>query len=105
MCHSAGIIRDGVDADYWLLVHPFPDLVQFKQMMLDADLKIDFALLGMVVEAVTKKSYNQYVIENIISPLGLAHTGPEYSQRSRISWLRGMVVKMHLSSVNQSQLR
>jgi len=34
-----------------------------------------YVLLGLVVEGASKQSYQQYVKENIILPLGLAHTG------------------------------
>ena len=34
-----------------------------------------FILLGLVVENVSKKIYQQYVTDNIIIPLGLSHTG------------------------------
>lgn len=34
-----------------------------------------FVLLGLVVESVSGKMYQQYVTENIILPLGLSHTG------------------------------
>src|SRR5947209_931391 len=30
--HSAGIIRDGVDGDFWLLDRPFPDLAELRDM-------------------------------------------------------------------------
>lgn len=34
-----------------------------------------FILLGLIIESVSKQTYHQYVKENIITPLGLSHTG------------------------------
>lgn len=34
----------------------------------------NYLLLGLIIEAVTKKSYHTYIEENIIKPLGLSHT-------------------------------
>jgi D-alanyl-D-alanine carboxypeptidase len=93
LSHSAGIIRDGLDADCWLFVRPFPDQAELKEELLKADLVFDcntkmkysnfgYGLLGMLVEAVSGKSFNQYVQEHITLPLGLKNTGPEVSPAS-----------------------
>lgn len=34
----------------------------------------NYLLLGLIIEAATKKSYHTYIEENIINPLGLSHT-------------------------------
>lgn len=34
-----------------------------------------FILLGLIIESVSKKTYHQYVYDNIIRPLNLSHTG------------------------------
>jgi len=89
MAHSAGVIRDGVKADYWSLEEPFPDEESFRAEMMDTELVIDvntafkysncgYALLGLVIESVSGQTYNEYVMRQIISPLRLASTGPEY---------------------------
>ena len=36
-------------------------------------------MLGYLVEAVSGQPYNKYVTENIVKPLGLKNTGPEYT--------------------------
>jgi CubicO group peptidase (beta-lactamase class C family) len=88
LSHSAGVIRDGEDADYWQLFRPFPNEVQFKQELLQSKLVIEnntkmkysnfgYTLLGLVVEAVAKQPYNTYTQQQIIAPLGLRQTGPE----------------------------
>jgi D-alanyl-D-alanine carboxypeptidase len=89
LSHSAGVIRDGHNADYWQLDRPFPDVVQLKKEILEAKLILDnntvlkysnigFSLLGMLIEAITGQTYNQFVTEHIIAELDLKNTGPDY---------------------------
>jgi len=109
LCHSAGIIRDGMDADCWLYMKDFPDVERLKKEILEADLVFDtnlkmkysnhgYGLLGLIVEAVSGKSFNQYAQDNIIAPLGLKNTGPEITAEAasrlvcgytRKEWVRG----------------
>src|SRR5438067_13468129 len=56
--HAGGIIRDGVDADFWRVEQPFPDLAALQALVPDASIfppntsfkysNIGFALLGQV---------------------------------------------------------
>lgn len=89
LSHGAGVIRDGLDTDYWSIARAFPDEDQFALEMKETDLVFDnntkmkytnygYTLLGMVVEAVAGQPYNEFVLDRIIQPLGLAHTFPEY---------------------------
>lgn len=89
LSHGAGVIRDGVDADYWHLERSFPGTERFIREMMETSLILDnnikmkysnygYTLLGMVVESVTEQAYNEFVLERIIWPLGLEHTFPEY---------------------------
>lgn len=90
LSHSAGVVRDGLERSYWGLEKPFPDEPRFKEEILKADLVLDvntrmkysnygFTLLGLVVEAVSGRKYNDYVKENIIDKLDLKNTYPEFS--------------------------
>ncbi|HEY9787086.1 MAG TPA: serine hydrolase domain-containing protein [Candidatus Obscuribacterales bacterium] len=90
LSHSAGLSRDGVEADYWQLLQPFPDDAQFKKDVLKLDLVIDnnvqmkysnygYALLGMLIEELSGQSYAQYIQDHILTPQGLNSTGPEYT--------------------------
>lgn len=89
MSHGAGVIRDGLNADYWQLERPFPNEQELQKEILEADLVINantklkysnfgYSLLGRIIEAVSGRSYNDYVTEQIIKPLGLKDTGSEY---------------------------
>ena len=90
MSHGAGVIRDGLNSDYWQLERPFPDAKQLQSEILEAELVIDgnlklkysnfgYSLLGLIVEAVSGMPYNTYVTEHIVKKLGLQNTGPEYT--------------------------
>jgi D-alanyl-D-alanine carboxypeptidase len=91
LSHGAGVIRDGLDSEYWQLARPFPDETQFRaeilaaRLVLDANVKLKYSnfgytLLGLLIEAASGQPYNRYVTEHIIRPLGLRRTGPEYGQ-------------------------
>ena len=89
LSHGASVIRDGLDANFWQLLRPFPDADRFREEILGVDLVADvnvrlkysnygYTLLGRIVEAVAGVSYNDFVQERIIRPLGLSDTYPEY---------------------------
>ena len=88
--HSAGIIRDGLDGDYWQHSRPFPDEDELVGILLNEGkvlernekfkyTNIGYSLLGMIVAAASGRSYNQYVSDEICARLGLANTGPEWN--------------------------
>lgn len=92
MSHGAGVIRDGEEEDYWQLERPFPNEKRFRQEILKCDLVIDnnvklkysnygYTLLGLIIEVVSGQLYNDFVTKNIIRPLGLKNTGPEYTSK------------------------
>lgn len=89
LSHGAGVIRDGLDADFWYLARPFPDTARFVRELQDVNLVLDnntkmkytnygYTLLGLVIEAVAGEPYNEYVLDHIVHPLGLTRTFPEY---------------------------
>lgn len=88
LSHGGGIIRDGVDGDFWVLGRSFPELQSLLAIVADEavvlptdrDFKysnIGFGLLGLVVAAASGQDYNGYVTEHVVDRLGLADTGPE----------------------------
>ncbi len=89
LSHAAGVIRDGLDADYWGLERHFPDSEQFARevgetgLVLENNIKMKYSnygysLLGLVVENVSGQPFNEFVLDRVIRPLGLEHTFPEY---------------------------
>ena len=88
LSHSAGVVRDGWDGDFWQLGHAFPDADGLRRISLDAAAvlprnerfkysNIAYSLLGMIVEQASGQRYAAYVDEHIVRPLQLADTGPE----------------------------
>lgn len=87
--HVGGIIRDGLDADFWRVERPFPDLDALQALEPDSVVlpanqifkysNIGFGLLGLVIEQASGEPYNSYVRERIVDQLGLADTGPEFN--------------------------
>lgn len=85
LSHGAGIIRDGLDANFWQLTNSFHDLSEFKKAVMESDLVIDcnrqmkysnigYALLGCVIEELYEMPFASYVHAKILQPLGLHET-------------------------------
>lgn len=92
--HTAGVIRDGEDSDYWQLMRPFPeeaelqDYIKTSSLIIDSDEKFKYsnfayAYLGSVIAAVSGVSFNEYVTKNIVDKLNLKDTGPELDDHAR----------------------
>lgn len=85
LSHSAGISRDGPEADHWQLKRPFPgaqELPALAEQVLPRHQRfkysnIGFALLGRVVEEATAQSYAGLLRDEVLDPLGLADTEPD----------------------------
>jgi CubicO group peptidase (beta-lactamase class C family) len=86
--HSAGVIRDGVDATHWAHSRPFPNEAKLLELAIregvvrqpDATFKytnIGFSLLGLIIGKAAGSTYNAYTTTAIIEKLGLRNTGPE----------------------------
>ncbi|WP_197676401.1 serine hydrolase domain-containing protein [Nakamurella panacisegetis] len=88
--HSSGLTRDGRDGDFWQLDRAFPDAAELLDVLaepsatvIDANERfkysnIAYSLLGLIIEAVTGRSYADVVTSEIVDRLGLASVGPEY---------------------------
>ncbi|MGN8050102.1 serine hydrolase [Curtobacterium sp. 22159] len=86
---GAGVIRDGHDGDYWSQLRPFPDEDELLRLLLDDGQKVPagssfnysnlgYSLLGLVIAAVSGRSYGEFVRAEITEPLGLRNTGPDW---------------------------
>lgn len=89
LTHGAGIIRDGVDADFWQYGRPYPDEAELLSMLIDDGVVLEphtsfkytnvgYSLAGLIIARVTGMSYNDFVTLNIVERLGLENTGPEW---------------------------
>ncbi|CAN5712551.1 hypothetical protein BH11ACT8_BH11ACT8_12140 [soil metagenome] len=86
--HGGGLLRDGLDGDFWQHARPFPDEGELLAMVRDDGIKVEpntrfdysnlgYSLLGLVIERVAGTSYADVMRERIIEPLGLRHTHAE----------------------------
>ncbi|MDE1975367.1 MAG: beta-lactamase family protein [Patescibacteria group bacterium] len=85
LSHKAGIFRDG-DTPHWNdgkfpkdLKRPF----SLKALIIKNSTKFKYtnygySLLGLVIEKASDMSYGDYVTENILKPLSLKNTHPDY---------------------------
>jgi CubicO group peptidase (beta-lactamase class C family) len=94
LSHGAGIIRDGLDSDFWSLEGDFPDLTALQGLAQTAlsvlpvnqrfkYSNIGFGLLGLVIEAASGLPYNSFVTARIVERLQLECTGPELDEHAR----------------------
>lgn len=87
--HNAGVIRDGMDNDFWQRGGEFLD----RDALLEESRRngavyetdeyfkysnVGYSLLGLAIEAASGLPYNDYVRANIVDRLGLVDSGPEY---------------------------
>lgn len=88
LSHSAGVIRDGLDANFWSHSRPFPDEAELLEIAIEEGTvrqpessfkytNIGYSLLGLIIGAASGTQYNDYVTEHIVEKLGLTKTGPE----------------------------
>ncbi|GAA2602643.1 serine hydrolase domain-containing protein [Dactylosporangium fulvum] len=88
LTHRGGILRDGLDADYWQFMKAFPDAQEFLGMArrafgvtdIESEYKysnIGYGLLGIIVERASGQSYIDYMRENLVERLGLTRTGAD----------------------------
>ncbi len=88
LTHAAGFPEDNPWGDRQLDVS-HAEFLQFLQSPLSFSnapgvayeySNLGFALLGYIVEKVSGKTYQQYINENILTPLGMTHTKWEYTE-------------------------
>lgn len=100
LSHKAGVIRDGLDADFWILNKPFMTVEEFKIEVLKSNLVLNpgkkmkysnfgYTLLGLVIENASNTPYNEYVTKYIVKPLNLKNTGPEYASQVKEKLVMG----------------
>lgn len=84
--HTAGVLRDGTDGDFWQGARDFPDRAELITMVLAkqppgelfAYSNLAYGLLGAVVESVTGEPYGDEVRRHITEPLSLTNTAGTY---------------------------
>lgn len=95
LAHHAGVFRDGI-TPHWNDDN-FPTMTALRRSVSSESVVFEnavrfkysnfgFALLGAVIAKVTNKTYDDYVTEHIIRPLGMRRTAPDLTDESR-KWL------------------
>jgi CubicO group peptidase (beta-lactamase class C family) len=87
LSHSAGLVRDGADSGQWQMRRPFLSRAELMAELAEAPvlpgstrLKYSnhgYALLGLVIEAVTGEPYADWTAREVIAAAGLAETQPD----------------------------
>lgn len=89
LAHGGGVVRDGLDGDFWALHRAFPDAETLLTVARDEGAAIPanerfkysnvgYSLLALVVEAVTGRPYVEVVREQVVDRLGLSRTAPDH---------------------------
>lgn len=85
--HQSGINRDGADSDYWQQLHEFPSRdalialcraeAVFPPDQFFKYSNMGYSLLGLIIEAASGQTYEEFVAAHITGPLALSNLGPE----------------------------
>jgi CubicO group peptidase (beta-lactamase class C family) len=99
LSHSAGVMRDGVDAGYFMDRQPFltaPELLSglAAPPTLETSLRFKysnygFGLLGLVIAVVTGEAYTSWISRAVIAPAGLDETAPDVETPPSSPFARG----------------
>ncbi|HEV2551168.1 MAG TPA: serine hydrolase domain-containing protein [Stellaceae bacterium] len=106
LSHSAGLVRDGVDAGQWQHRRPFLDVRALKTDLaepptIDADTRFKYSnhgygLLGLIIEALTGEGYRAWIKREIVDAAGLTETLPDAPVPRRVPFARGHTGKLPL---------
>lgn len=85
LSHTSGIFRDG-DTGHWETGNFPKDLkssfssesLRFENLTSFKYANYGYALLGEIIQNVSGMSYEEYEKKNILRPLGMSHTAPDY---------------------------
>ena len=104
LSHSAGIIRDGLDTGQWEDRRPFASARELRTALraapvIDGNTRFKysnhgFGLIGLVIEAITGKSYGEWIQRTIVEPSGLKETAPDVPIPARAPQARGHSTKL-----------
>jgi CubicO group peptidase (beta-lactamase class C family) len=108
LSHSAGLIRDGREAGQFLDRRPFLNARELKEDLelppvIDAGARLKYsnhgyALLGLIIEAITGESWPSFIKREIIEAAGLTETTPDMPLRRGTPFARGHTGRILLGS-------
>src|SRR5215467_13861934 len=106
LSHSAGIIRDGVDAGQWDERRSFLSARELRAELrtapvIEANTRFKYSnhgygLAGLLIEAVTEEPYRSWIKRAIIEPVGLQGTAPDMPLPEDVPLARGHSGKLPL---------
>lgn len=106
LSHSAGVSRDGLDGAHWLDERAWPDRAALTDEFavaptLEPNVRfkysnMGYALLGLVIEAVTGEAYGDWMVREIIAAAGLEETAPDMPLADDVPMARGHSAKLPL---------
>ncbi len=112
MSHSAGLTRDGNAGNQYAGLRPFVDKAELladlaKPPVLDRNTRFKysnhgFALLGLVIEAITNEPYAAWIRSEVIAPFGLTETEPDMPVPTGTPFARGHTGKTCLAAARSS---
>lgn len=87
--HTAGVLRDGLDAGHWEFRRAFPDTAALLDLAREGGTKaapgevfaysnIGYSLLGLVIEQVSGTTFAEAARTSVVAPLGLLDTAATY---------------------------
>lgn len=99
LSHSAGLIRDGVDAGQWQDRRPFANERELRRALaeppvIDANTRFKysnhgFGLIGLVMEAVTGEPYVDWIAREVVAASKLTETTPDVPAAKGAPMARG----------------
>ncbi len=99
LSHSAGLVRDGVDASQWFGLRAFKTDAEVRAELengpvIEPGLRFKysnhgFALLGMAISAISNDSWTNWIAREIIAPAGLQETLPDAPVPQTIPFANG----------------
>jgi CubicO group peptidase (beta-lactamase class C family) len=99
LSHSAGIVRNGVDAQYFQDRRPFPNADELMADLKDppvieANTRFKYSnhaygLLGLAIEAITGERYRSWIKREIVDAAGLGETEPDMPLANAVPFARG----------------
>ncbi len=99
LSHSAGLIRDGLDAGQWQDRRPFANERELRAALAEppvlpgsSQLKYSnhgYGLIGLVIEAVTGEAYGDWVAREIMAPAKLLAIQPDAPIARGVPFARG----------------
>lgn len=106
LSHSAGLIRDGLDAGYFQDHRPYADERELRAALAEppvlpgsSQLKYSnygYGLIGLVIEAVTGEPYGDWMAREILAPAKLMESQPDAPVGRGVPFARGHSGKLPL---------